>query len=137
MIIVDTFEMNSIIWMGKGEFLTEWFALVHILFILRSNWFPSITLEMLLPNVYFTFHWVRICGDFDCWHIPHKSSSCPAEQPCKLGCPVLHTHHQIIMPLWELILYAIIWSWIDFQSFPHWFTIRKSKIQYTKDFQNL
>ena len=54
-----------------------------------------------------------------------------------LGCPVLHTHHRNIRPLWELIMYAIIWSLIDFQSFPHWFTIRKSNIQYTKDFQNL
>ena len=36
--------------------------------------------------------------------------------------PVLHTHHQNITPLWELILYAVIWSLIDFQSFPHWFS---------------
>ena len=34
------------------------------------------------------------------------------------GCPVLHTHHRNITPLWELIMYAIIWSLIDFQSFP-------------------
>ena len=27
---------------------------------------------------------------------------------CTLVCPVLHTHHQKITPLWELILYAII-----------------------------
>ena len=52
-----------------------------------------------------------------------------------VGCPVLHILQQIIMPLWELILYAIILSLIDFQSFYRRFTIRKSRIQYTKDFQ--
>jgi hypothetical protein len=32
----------------------------------------------------------------------------PIIEPCGIGCPVLHAHHQNITPLWELILYAII-----------------------------
>ena len=27
---------------------------------------------------------------------------------CTVGCHILHTHHQLIMPLWEPIMYAIL-----------------------------
>jgi hypothetical protein len=37
---------------------------------------------------------------------------------CALGSPVLHIHAQIIMPLQDLIIYDMIVSYSDFQSFP-------------------
>ena len=38
--------------------------------------------------------------------------------PSPLGFPVLHIHTQIIMPLQDLIMYDLIVTYIDFQSFP-------------------
>ena len=41
------------------------------------------------------------------------------------------------MPLWDLIMYDIILGYIDFQSFPTSFTIRKFKIHFTKEIGKL
>ena len=103
---------------------TAWFCWCFYIGDLQSTWNYICKLYRYLflkeddfELYYFQIHYVT----FDC---------------STLGCPVLHILKQI-MPLWDLILYAIILSLIDFQSFPRWFTIRKSGIQYTKDFQKL
>ena len=51
---------------------------------------------------------------------------------CILGCPTLHISAQILTPLRDPILYDKIVSYIDFQSFPASFTIRKWILKFTQ-----
>ena len=85
-------------------------------------------------NYVFLFYLLYFCICCNHWNSKHVGRISVRQL---IPCPVLHIIQQIVTHLWELILYAIIWSGIDFQSFCYWFTIRESKLHYTKDFQNL
>ena len=70
-----------------------------------------------LPNIFhprLCYAWIQIPSIF----IKLENYVYEISHGYTIGCRVLHILQQIITPLWELILYAIILSLVDFQSFP-------------------
>ena len=51
---------------------------------------------------------------------------------CPLGCPNIHSSQGINVPLKYVIMYGIKMHYVNFQSFPFPFTIRKLHSKYTK-----
>ena len=52
---------------------------------------------------------------------------------CWVGCPNIHSSQGINVPLKYVIMYGIIMHYLNFQSFPLPFTIRKLNSKYTKE----